>query len=97
MPRDETPSTSSAANNAFHESTKHTLAAPPMVAATSSHKPAVEWDWDVEHADRKREAKAGASVHGAQPFLIDRKLLKDVVREKLDCEVGRITFLSSGT
>ncbi|THH11350.1 hypothetical protein EW146_g8068, partial [Bondarzewia mesenterica] len=58
---------------------------------------AIEWDWDMEHEDRRREAKASAAQHNAQPFLVDRKLLKDVVREKMDCEVGRITFLSSGT
>ncbi|KII84602.1 hypothetical protein PLICRDRAFT_179412 [Plicaturopsis crispa FD-325 SS-3] len=57
----------------------------------------LEWDWDTEHADRKREAKADAALHGAQPFQVDRRLLKDVVREKMGCEVGRITFLSSGT
>jgi len=29
-------------------------------------------------------------------FEVDRKILKDVVREKLGVDVGRITFLSSG-
>lgn len=57
----------------------------------------VEWDWDLEHADRKREAKADSAVHGAQPFLVDRSLLRDVIKEKLGCRVGRITFLNSGT
>ncbi|KAH9049328.1 hypothetical protein EDB84DRAFT_1433717 [Lactarius hengduanensis] len=56
----------------------------------------VEWDWDLEQADRKREAKADSAVHGAQPFLVDRSLLRDVVKEKLGCRVGRITFLNSG-
>jgi hypothetical protein len=58
----------------------------------------VEWDWNLEHADRKREAKADSAVHGAQPgpFLVDRNLLRDVIREKLGCRVGRITFLNSG-
>lgn len=56
----------------------------------------IEWDWDLEHEDRKKETRADASLHNAQPFLVDRKLLKDVVREKMECEVGRITFLSSG-
>lgn len=55
----------------------------------------IEWDWDVEHADRRREARADAA-HDAQPFLVDRRVLKDIVREKTHCEVGRITFLSSG-
>ncbi|KAI0311007.1 hypothetical protein OF83DRAFT_1069550 [Amylostereum chailletii] len=57
----------------------------------------VQWNWALEHEDRKREAKADVAVHGTQPFLVDRRLLKDVVKEKLSCEVGRIHFLSSGT
>lgn len=65
---------------------------------TSVPKPSiVEWDWDLEQADRKREAKADSAVHGAQRFLVDRNLLRDVIREKLGCRVGRITFLNSGT
>jgi hypothetical protein len=56
----------------------------------------IEWDWELEHADRKREAKADSAVHGAQPFLVDRNLLRDVIKEKLDCRVCRIMFLSSG-
>ncbi|KAI0064979.1 hypothetical protein BV25DRAFT_1799476 [Artomyces pyxidatus] len=59
--------------------------------------PSLEWDWDIEHADRKREAKADKAVHNAQPFHVDRGLLRDVVKEKMECPVGRITFLSSGT
>lgn len=55
----------------------------------------VEWDWNYEQADRKREAKAD-TAHGVQPFLVDRNLLRDVIREKLGCRVGRITFLNSG-
>jgi hypothetical protein len=57
---------------------------------------ALEWDWDLEHADRKLEAKSDAAMHGATPFQVDRKLLKDIVREKTCVEVARITFLSSG-
>jgi hypothetical protein len=56
----------------------------------------VDWDWDVENADRKREAKADSAVHGAPPFAIDRNVLRDVIREKMDCRVVRIQFLSSG-
>lgn len=59
-------------------------------------KPFIEWDWDIEHADRKSEAQADAKMHGAQPFQVDRRVLKDVVREKMGSEVGRIKFLSSG-
>jgi hypothetical protein len=59
-------------------------------------KPPIEWDWDLEHEDRRIEAQADAAMHGFQPFQVDRKVLKDVVREKMDTEVGRIKFLSSG-
>jgi hypothetical protein len=71
----------------------------PGSASTSPHmksQPNIEWDWDVEHEDRRKEAHADAKLHGAQPFEVDRKILKDVVREKLGVDVGRITFLSSG-
>ncbi|KAK2465100.1 hypothetical protein APHAL10511_002908 [Amanita phalloides] len=57
----------------------------------------LEWDWEYDHADRNREAKADAALHGAIPFQVERKVLKDVVREKMGVDVGRITFLSSGT
>lgn len=64
---------------------------------SSSHTDVVvQWSWDVEHADRRKEAKADAALHGATPFEVDRRVLKDVVREKSDMEVGRIEFLSSG-
>jgi hypothetical protein len=56
----------------------------------------LEWDWDIEHADRDLERKADAILHGATPFQVDRRVLKDVVREKMNGDVGRITFLSSG-
>lgn len=56
----------------------------------------LEWDWEVEQADRKCEAKADAAFHGAIPFQVDRKILKDVVRENMGVDVGRIAFLSSG-
>ncbi len=56
----------------------------------------LEWDWEVEHADRKSEAKVDAALHGAIPFQVDRKILKDVVRERMGTDVGRITFLNSG-
>lgn len=59
-------------------------------------KPLIEWDWDVEHQDRRYEAKADARMHGAQPFEVDRKVLKEVVKEKMGFEVGRIKFLNSG-
>jgi hypothetical protein len=71
----------------------------PGSASTSpdmKSQPNIEWDWDLEHEDRRKEAQADAKLHGAQPFEVDRKILKDVVREKLGVDVGRITFLSSG-
>ena len=54
------------------------------------------WDWDVEHEDRRAEAKADAAVHGATPFQVDRKLLKDIVHERMGAEVARIKFLGAG-
>jgi hypothetical protein len=59
-------------------------------------KSPIEWDWDIEHEDRRLEAAADAAMHGAQPFQVDRKILKDVVRENMGAEVGRIKFLNSG-
>ena len=58
--------------------------------------PPLEWDWDVEHEDRKAEAKADAAVHNATPFQVDRKLLKDIVHERMGAEVARIKFLGAG-
>ncbi|KAF8067931.1 hypothetical protein FPV67DRAFT_1165551 [Lyophyllum atratum] len=57
----------------------------------------LEWSWAIEHADRKREAKADAALHGATPFQVDRRVLKDVVRENKGIDVGGIEFLSAGT
>jgi hypothetical protein len=69
----------------------------PLAPLPATPYTPIEWNWDVEHADRRREAKTDASLHDAQPFQVDRRVLKDIVREKTHCEVGRITFLSSGT
>ncbi|TCD68756.1 hypothetical protein EIP91_009902 [Steccherinum ochraceum] len=60
-------------------------------------KALLQWDWDLEHEDRRREARADAAVHNAQPFQVDRKLLKDIVVEKMGAEVARIQFLGAGT
>ncbi len=59
-------------------------------------EPPLVWDWDVEHEDRKAEARADAAVHGALPFQVDRKLLKDIVHERMGAEVARIRFLGAG-
>ena len=56
----------------------------------------LEWDWDIEHEDRKREAAADATFLDASPFQVDRRVLKDVVREQMSVDVGRIQFLSAG-
>jgi hypothetical protein len=72
----------------------------PIIApepSTSSLGFCVEWSWDYELEDRKKEAKADAAIHNFQPFQVDRKVLKDVVKEHFGCEVGRLKFLSSGT
>ncbi|KAJ7686195.1 hypothetical protein B0H17DRAFT_720176 [Mycena rosella] len=63
----------------------------------SDSAPPLEWDWDIEHADRKREAQADAALHGATPFEVDRRILKDVVLEHMKTPVARIVFLSAGT
>lgn len=69
---------------------------PPSNGVASSAQEPLVWDWTVEHEDRRKERKADAALHGTTPFEVDRKLLKDVVREKMEQEVGRITFLSAG-
>ena len=60
-------------------------------------KSSLEWDWDIEHEDRKAEAKADAAIHGATPFQVDRKLLKDIVHERMGAAVARIKFLGAGS
>lgn len=59
-------------------------------------KPPLVWDWDIEHADRKEEAKADAAIHGHPPFQVDRKLLKDIVQERMGTDVVRVRFLGAG-
>lgn len=66
------------------------------VAIESATKQQLEWDWDSEHLDRKRESDADRSLHGSGPFEVDRKVLKDVVRERTSTDVARIKFLSAG-
>ena len=66
------------------------------MASGPDHQPPLEWDWDAEHADRKAEAKADAAVHNATPFQVDRKLLKDIVHERMGAPVARIKFLGAG-
>jgi hypothetical protein len=70
----------------------------PDVPKPASLKPGqrVEWDWDVEHADRAREREADAAIHHAQPFEVDRRVLRDIVQEKMGEDVGRICFMGSG-
>ena len=51
-----------------------------------------KWDPEREAEDREREAKANAD----HPFDIDRRVLRDVVGQKMGAEVARIQFLSSG-
>jgi hypothetical protein len=67
----------------------------------ATHKEPLIWSWPYEHADRKREREADKALrHGAghhnMPFEVDRKLLKDIVGEKMGEGVGRIEFLSAG-
>lgn len=67
----------------------------PLPPAPFAYTP-VEWNWEAEHRDRKHESKADSALHGAQPFQVDRRVLKELVRERTRADVGRITFLSSG-
>jgi hypothetical protein len=77
---------------------------PPALPPTKGQ---IEWDWDAEHADRAREKRADASRakhHGSRAgagidyvvFEVDRKLVKDIVAEKMGEPVGRIVFVGSG-
>ncbi|KAJ7051359.1 hypothetical protein C8F01DRAFT_1175148 [Mycena amicta] len=68
-----------------------------MHTGVTGSVPPLEWDWDIEHADRKREALADKAHHGATPFEVDRRVLKDVVFEHMKTPVARIVFLSAGT
>ncbi|PIL27600.1 hypothetical protein GSI_10751 [Ganoderma sinense ZZ0214-1] len=70
---------------------------PPLQVSGSSQETPLEWDWDTEHEDRRAEARADAAVHNATPFQVDRKLLKDIVQERMGTQVARIKFLGAGT
>ena len=69
---------------------------PPAQHEKNSQEPPLEWDWDIEHEDRKAEARADAALLHAMPFQVDRKLLKDIVHERMGAEVARIKFLGAG-
>ena len=73
---------------------------PPLMSGrprdTQPPSKKLEWDWDLEHQDRAKETRADRAVHNAQPFLVDRRILKNVVEEKFLVGVARIVFLSSG-
>jgi hypothetical protein len=66
------------------------------IANTSSAKVLLQWNWEAEHEDRRKEARMDRAVHNAQPFQVDRRVLKDVAKEKLGIDVARIVYLSSG-
>ena len=68
----------------------------PLQVPGTSQEPPLEWDWDTEHEDRRAEAKADAAVHNATPFQVDRKLLKDIVQERMGTQVARIKYLGAG-
>ena len=67
-----------------------------LAESLSLAEPPLAWDWDIEHEDRQKERKADSAMRDTTPFEVDRRLLKDVVREKMGIEVGRIKFLSAG-
>lgn len=68
----------------------------PLVETFGLTDEPLEWDWDIEAQDREREKKTDAALQGAAIFQVERRVLKDIVRERMDCEVGRIKFLSAG-
>jgi len=68
----------------------------PPNGITPTTQPQLVWSWPIEHEDRRKERNADAASHNARPFEVDRKILKDVVREKMGVDVGRITFMSAG-
>ncbi|KAI6138447.1 hypothetical protein EDD17DRAFT_1500836 [Pisolithus thermaeus] len=70
----------------------------PLPSPPASYAP-VRWSDAEELVDRQREADAdSAAVHTPiQPFHVDRRVLRDIVREYAHAQIGRITFLSSGT
>ena len=79
----------------------------PTMITTAPLSPMI-WSWTREHADRRREREADEGLHGRHgathyiygshsvPFEVDRRLLRDSVREKMGEEVGGIEFLSAG-
>ncbi|CDO74845.1 hypothetical protein BN946_scf184280.g5 [Trametes cinnabarina] len=97
-PRDHSPAARSRSQNVIHPATPDTQPAQSMQPPEPpADKPRLVWDWDIEHADRQAERKADTAVHGAIPFEVDRKLLKDIVQERMGAEVARIKFLGAGT
>lgn len=72
---------------------------PPISPTQTKKKPVkkLEWDWALEHADRARESRLDAAGGVGDIFQIDRKALRDVVKEKMGGEVVRIRFISSGS
>lgn len=70
----------------------------PSLSAAAQPEPAatplkLEWDWDAELADREREIRHDGNDTS---FQVDRRVLRDVVKEKLGVEVAHIRFISSG-
>jgi hypothetical protein len=68
----------------------------PPNGITPSTQSQLIWSWPIEHEDRQKERNADAASHNARPFEVDRKILKDVVRERMGVDVGRIRFMSAG-
>lgn len=57
----------------------------------------VQWSWEFDQEDRKREAEADRTFKDYGVLQVERAVLKAVVKEKMGAEVVRIVFLSSGT
>nr|GAT51660.1 predicted protein [Mycena chlorophos] len=87
----------SSRHDPYYETQKPPLMTAEAHTGVPGSVPPLEWDWDIEHADRKREALADSAQHGSMPFEVDRRVLKDVVFEHMKTPVARIMFLSAGT
>ncbi|KAI0827034.1 hypothetical protein BC628DRAFT_193238 [Trametes gibbosa] len=97
-PRDHLSSSRARSDNTLPAPARTKHSAKSMRSPSEpAQKPHLVWDWDIEHADRQAERKADAAVHGAIPFEVDRKLLKDIVKERMGADVARIKYLGAGT
>ncbi|EJD05625.1 uncharacterized protein FOMMEDRAFT_118799 [Fomitiporia mediterranea MF3/22] len=70
------------------------LSTTPGASAHHDAPVKLEWDQDAELVDRTREKRHDGNDVS---FQVDRRVLRDIVKEKLGLDVARIRFISSGT